>query len=424
MPSDHPAGATTVAVVLFAVPAFGMAVGLGRGATAGSDGSDVLLTLLAVCTAIGAGLLWHFMVAAGDAARRDTRELLRFRERLRTTVVVTCVLTLAQTAILVLALAPLGLSPFMLLFGVAPAGLFAVVQLVRAWRGPMSNRTVTSVALPVPTAATPRLWRLIDDLSERLAVRPPDHVLVGHDAAFFVTPLTVTTPFGAVAGRTLCCSLSLTRILAARELAAIVAHELAHFSEDDLPFTTGFYPSFRSARVGIRILRARPNLYSVLLLPAIAVLEFLVEEHAPAADARGRVRERAADARSAAATSPRDLATALVKVNAFAPLFGEAVRLELESVQATKVVPRFVDRFAAVAASKASTVLLEGEDGLPHAADSHLPLALRLEALGVSTSDVAADALVVDPTEPASDVLPEIEELERLLVQAYGPMSA
>jgi hypothetical protein len=66
-----------------------------------------------------------------------------------------------------------------------------------------------------------------------------------------------------------------------------------------------------------------------------------------------------------------------------------------------------------------------GAKVIPHPTDSHPPLNVRLEALGSSIAAVADKALEIGPSEPASSIIDNLEDLEveLSLVQQYivGP---
>jgi Zn-dependent protease with chaperone function len=412
------AGTAVVTVALFGVSLFGIAAAFAAGLSGGWSSRDGRLAGVSLIVGLAGVWLWRVMAAAGRRALRDARHLLAFDAWLRTTIVTTSLLTIGQAIVVAEILRRFGASPYASVTVLVGAALVAAL-LVRAWRGGVLSQADVAIAgLPVPHDAAPWLWGQIDDIARRVGVEPPDHVVVGHDAVFFVTPLDVVTPFRRTSGRTLFCSLPLMRVLSVPEVRAVIAHELAHFAEDDRPFTVGFYPRFRAVRLGIASLRGPRRRQGLLLLPALAIVECLLDHLAPAAAVRGRVREAAADAAAAAATSPRALAAALAKVTAWAPLLADAVAGEADVVAAGQGPPRIVERFAAVVAARATPSWLSGRalDAPSHPTDAHPPLSARLEGVGLSLEAILSDALDVEPRHrpPAA----EMDALEATLVAA------
>jgi Zn-dependent protease with chaperone function len=300
-----------------------------------------------------------------------------------------------------------------LIFGGAIlAGALAGVRAVpRALFGAVREIHLFAFGGRVTREQAPELWRQVETTATRLRALPPDEIVAGLDADFFVTEVRVATPNGPCRGRTLFFSLPLARVLTVDEFTAILAHELGHFRGEDTLFSQRFYPIYRGTAAAIHGLAAASGggVRGVALLPARAIFEFFLDRFAIAERSHSRTRELVADAASAEATSARTAATALVKLHACAPLWPAA----FEQAASTPVgdgerVPNASVLFASSAARTDGPTLLEGilERHTAHPTDTHPSLAARLESLGIDLAEVAADALCVSPAEPAAMLVP------------------
>src|SRR5262249_49361668 len=254
-----------------------------------------------------------------------------------------------------------------------------------------------------------KLWHQTDQTAEKLGARRPDHIVIGLDPSFFVTEADVVTPDGALTGRTLFCSLPLARILTVSEFTAIIGHELGHFRGEDTKFSEHFYPIYRGTTSAIASLQAAGGRGwgFIALLPAIAVFTFFLERFAVAENLLSRSRELLADQAGAEATSSRIMASALVKVHAFSGIWFDFQRAAAELLQQGKFFKNASFLFAQAAVDAARPDVLEGiaDRHTSHPTDSHPPLAVRLDSLHIDLAAVATEALAVNPTESAANLI-------------------
>jgi Zn-dependent protease with chaperone function len=365
-------------------------------------------------------LLLVAITVAGKLAEGDRRRLLAvFRPGLYVTALTATVLIVVH-ALLALALLmdTMRMPGFVLLaiLGGAASGVMAV------------GRSLFGAARPIELYAfggrigrdqAPELWRHVEAAAARLGALPPDEIVAGLDANFFVTEAEVTTPNGPCRGRTLFCSLPLARILTVDEFMAIVGHELGHFRGEDTVMSQRFYPIYRGATEALDgLAESGGGARGVALAPAAAILGFFLDRFATAERRHSRERELVADRAGVEATSVRAMAVALVKTHAFADLWPEVA----EQLAATRTREHRADRtgsilFAAAAARAATPQALEGiaEIATTHPTDTHPALGERLESLGVRLSDVSIDALHVAPHEPAIALVPTADSHEQAL---------
>jgi Zn-dependent protease with chaperone function len=119
----------------------------------------------------------------------------------------------------------------------------------------------------------------VNEVAQRLDALPPEHIIVGLDPNFFVTEAEVQYPGGTCNGRTLYCSLPLSRILRTEEFIGIIGHELGHFKGEDTKFSQQFFPIYRGTVNSIAALQHSGGQGSgvIALLPAIALFSYFLE---------------------------------------------------------------------------------------------------------------------------------------------------
>ncbi len=302
----------------------------------------------------------------------------------------------------------------------AAIGVFAMVQssfsLIR-------TAQLTVIGRTIGRTDSPELWSRIEAAAEKLNALVPNNIVLGLDPNFFVTEANVTCLTGALSGRTLYCSMPLSRILTETEFDAIVGHELGHFKGEDTKFSERFYPIYRGTAQSLEALGeiGSDGGRAIPLLPAIAVLSYFYESFGVAESRLSRLRELAADAAGASLTSASTLGSALVKVHAFTGLWSGFDGAAAEALREGKFYTNASTLFASAVARTASASSLEGLAQLhsAHPTDSHPPLGARLQALGVDIGGLTQSALNVVPATPALAAVPTLEALEQEVSAAY-----
>lgn len=416
--ASRSSAAVAAAVVVLGLPALGALFGM---ALRRPDVVAVALFNAAVGAAL-IGLTWW----AGQRALRDPDLLLTSFE------------TGARLAMPVL-------RGFLILQGVTFALVFLAFEQANHPRGPAPERVLFQLLwLFVPVVVAVRfgrqaagavrparidtdarllrreradaLWALLDDVARRAAAPMPQHVIVGLEPEIFVTEVGVDTPDGRLEGRSLHLSLPLCRVLTTAELSAVIGHELAHFSGGDCRFTQRFYPLYRGTAAALAELGSGGgSRHDLTLQPAVAVLRYFVDVFGRAERGLSRARELAADRSGAALTSPPTMAAALMKVEAFGPLWSEvparATLMILGRHRCDNLVPLFLaavrrhrERGELPAADSASTA---------HPMDTHPPVGERLEALEVEPAALRAAVLAEPGAAAAIALIGDAEALER-----------
>lgn len=97
----------------------------------------------------------------------------------------------------------------------------------------------------VTVANNPALWQWIRDVTRRAELTVPDNIVVGFFDGFFVTANTVQIEEGKrLTGNTLYLPLTYMALLDEAEAAAVIGHELGHFTGEDTQYSLRFVPLY------------------------------------------------------------------------------------------------------------------------------------------------------------------------------------
>lgn len=277
---------------------------------------------------------------------------------------------------------------------VAVAGIFKRVQ--------SDSRAVGEL---VSEADAPMLWKRIRHMAQRLKTDPPQQIVAGIDANFFVTEAPLTVGDKTLTGRTLFVSLPLLRVLDQTEADAVFGHELAHLRGGDTQ---------SSARLGPKLVQfdhyrhaIRTGGLSAVVSPVLDLYRTIFE-FALARDSRER--EFKADRIAAKLVSPAAIAQSLVKIAAYAQyrykiedeLFGRNDRHDNTSLGIAGFVAQGLSPYAAsddfLDAMKTANV--------PHPFDSHPAMPERLRNVGMPLKEHDYSAIAV--RKPAATWVQEI----------------
>ena len=387
----------------------------------------IMRTASILSLVIGLGLI-SLIALAGVAAQSNRRLLLLlFRPGLYLIAVTITGLILTH-AIIAIAAIYYGESALVnrvhvgVILTIAVAAIGGVVSISVSAFGVVKKAETIAIGTAVSREDATGLWDQIDSVAQKLGALRPDHIVVGLDPTFFVTEADVVTLSGRLTGRTLFCSLPLARILTVQEFVAIAGHELGHFRGEDTKFSERFYPTYRGTTTAIESLHTAggEGAGSLILLPAMFVFGFFLERFSVAESRHSRTRELLADKAGVEASSFRAMATALVKVHAFAGVWARFEQASIEALQDGKVYINASKEFAEAVANTANRAALEGvaDTHTTHPTDSHPSLAVRLKSLKIDLASVVADSLNVKPVESAATLIQDAEAREEDLSEA------
>jgi len=199
------------------------------------------------------------------------------------------------------------------------------------------------------------------------------------------------------------------RILSCDELTAVIGHELGHFRGEDTKFSLRFYPIYAGTGQALAALESQSDdgARALALLPAFAILSFFMEQFAQAERAIGRHRELEADKAGASVSSGRALATSLLKIGAFSPLWRSIRAAMVEALNQGKAYTNVSALYAEVAASSGKPELLDEVAVTPttHPTDTHPPTGVRIQALGLSVAELRDEVLAMDAEVSSASLL-------------------
>lgn len=270
------------------------------------------------------------------------------------------------------------------------AGLAVLHAIVGIFKRPPPAEPLAGKLVAEPDA--PELWAHLRRCAGHLSTAPPDHVVAGIDANFFVTEAPLKVGEQTLAGRSLYVSLPLLRVLDRAEADAVLIHELAHLRGGD---------TASSAKLGPKL--ADFDHYCMLMLHGgatiivfqVMYLYRLIFELALRRDSRQR--EFLADRIASKVISPRAITQSLIKIAAYSnyrseveqQLFGQDSRHDGSLGIAGRVA-------AGLAPYATSSHFVESMKtaNVPHPFDSHPPLVERMRNVGHEVTEADYGSIV------------------------------
>jgi Zn-dependent protease with chaperone function len=396
-------------------------------------GTNSNLNLLRL-TAAGTGVLGLFLLLviwiAGSVSRNSRHLLLwLFRPGLYITGIIIIILVVMHAGIAMATIyyVESALIKRIHVFIIGMIGLGALVGVIAIVSNILPMIHVAKafvIGKSLSQNEAPDLWHRVKAIAERLHSLYPDNVVVGLDPNFFVTEANVVCLSGNYAGLTLYCSLPLMRILNITEFQAIVGHELSHYKGLDTKFSKKFFPIYRGTSNAIYALLntgGEEGAYRIALFPAIAVFSYFLECFSIAESNISRNRELEADKGGVTVSDGRSFASALVKVHAFSGFWEGFRQIAAKTLQEGKVFINASKTYSDAITAHANPEVFEGlaDTRLSHPTDSHPPLNIRLEMLGISLSDIETDALKINPVSAAISLVKQPEQLEEEISFMY-----
>lgn len=201
-------------------------------------------------------------------------------------------------------------------------------------------------ALILDASHHPRLRELVKGTCNCLGTDFPDVTLLSSESHFWVAHGKFKTFSGLVGGRVLCLSMPLLTLLSVTDLRAILAHEFAHFTQEDTVWTARVYPVYVGIATAPGLMSAIGNEQSSdesstaafanipLIFPRLMLTGYLKRFH-EINMSLSRVREFRADAIATHLVGTRAFGSAVVKVSALGILF-ERTYLKTANELATK----------------------------------------------------------------------------------------
>ncbi len=255
----------------------------------------------------------------------------------------------------------------------------------------------SELAMAASKADYSALWDMAEQCAEIVGSAPPDNILIGMTANFYVTenPVSLLGQWRSpvVEGRSLYVSAPLLRLMNLDETKAVLAHEFAHFTGRDTVYSTQIAPVYASLTSGIHAIKSEID-WSIkgiaLILPMLITLAYHGMFHI-LDNAISRRRELRCDEIASEMYGWQHISDGLLKVVGYGNLLsmnidGQFVSLMREG-RTFQNYPEWFSYFAREESSRSevSRILSYAAAAKTHAADSHPALGARLKALNVSS---------------------------------------
>ena len=312
---------------------------------------------------------------------------------------------------------------FVIIGGIGVGALVGAFAMIKAGLAISKRATTHVIGKTVTAEDEPQLWSFVTDAAKRLGATPPKNIVLGLEPNFYVTSAEVIVYPGAMRqpDETLYLSLPLMRILSREEMSAVIGHELGHFRGKDTKFSLRFYPIYAGTTQALEALQKQSTdgTNSIALIPAFAILSFFIEQFAQAERTIGRSRELEADKAGISISSNRALATSLLKIGAFAPLWRTIRSAMVEALNKGKAYPNVSTIYAEMATQNRNPALLDdvATTATAHPTDTHPPTSLRIQALGLSVAELRDSALNIDTQDSSMSLLSSATQIEEELTQ-------
>jgi len=260
------------------------------------------------------------------------------------------------------------------------------------------------------------IWSFVEEIAKKLNTIPPQNIIAGMDATFFVTETNTVCLDGEVKGKTLFLSLPFCNVLSREELSAIIGHELGHFIGEDTKWSKKFYPIYRKSLETVATLQNGINKNGLALLPALFFMNYFVTAFANTENAISRDREITADKVGIAASSKENMATSLLKAHLYQHIWLFTQNKMKEALAEGNQILNLSLFFRYTCESLPKNFMEEniGKTHTPHPTDSHPPLTIRLNAIGISLKELYSAGLTL-PDDKAINLFENISPLEEEL---------
>lgn len=383
-----------------------------------------LMSLGAILGAVvSLGLLGAIRLSGGLARRKRTLLLWLFAPGLHLSMLIVSALMVLYAALGIAAIYYGGsflggMIPIGMILALSLGGFIGVASMIRAQFSAFGKATTTAVAKTLKPTQYKTIWGFVTDLASSMGAQQPDMIIAGLEPNFYVTEANVLCLDGKLHGRTMYLSVPLCRILSIEELNAVLGHELAHYKGMDTRFSKRFYPIYRGATKGLQDiasgLSGKGTAGHFVLLPAFMILAYFLGCFSKAEHELSRERELIADGEAAKTAGARPLAAALIKIYGFSPAWPVVKNAMEDAIQHGKMLINASTFFADLVNSLNPQEALRdvSEEGPVHPTDTHPPLAVRLENLGMSLPEVQVESCRTQPNAPANNLLGDNEALE------------
>ena len=302
--------------------------------------------------------------------------------------------------------------------GIGLGALIVAASVIMATLSIKRKVTMSQMAVNADKNTYPKLWRFVEDVAEKVSAPVPANIAIGLEPTFYATTanVKVLSSGSELSGETLYVSLPLMRLFTANEFASVIGHELGHFKGTDVQYTIKFAPLYRALTKAVQDAAESEK---VAALPALSVLNLLLNKFSHSEREISRMREFEADIVGAKAASAKTLSAALVKVTAFSQMWSTLSYEVADSLDWGRPVTNMSKLYASKVAfdsdAEISTQVIRSnlQKTVSHPTDTHPTLSERLTRL-IGTDEVTPFDLGM-LEESSIDLVENAEVLEREL---------
>ncbi len=302
--------------------------------------------------------------------------------------------------------------------GIGLGALIVAASVIMATSSIQRKITMSQMAVSADKASYPELWSFVEDVADRVEAPVPTNIAIGLEPTFYATTanVKVLSSGGELSGETLYVSLPLMRLFTTDEFASVLGHELGHFKGTDVQYTIKFAPLYRALTRAVQDTAASEK---VAALPALSVLNFILDKFSNSEREISRIREFEADKLGAKATSEKTLAAALVKVTAFSQIWGDLSYEVVESLDSGRAVTNMSKLYASKVAFDTDADITKEvirsnlQNSVSHPTDTHPTLSERLIKLNGTDEVPSLDLGMLE--ESSINLVKNAEALEREL---------
>ena len=251
------------------------------------------------------------------------------------------------------------------------------------------------LAIPASPSEHPSLWALAEESAGAVGAAPPDNIIVGMSANFYVTESQVLLlgRSSVVEGRTLYVSAPLLRLMSEMETKAVLAHEFAYFTGRDTTYSTQIAPVYASLTNGISAIKSEMgwNIKGLVLVIPLFIAITCQRLFHILDSAISRRRELRCDEIASQVFGKDHIGTGLLKVVGYGTLLSENIDGHFISLlnenRTFRNYPEWFNQFIADESvySRVSGIVSFLADAKTRASDSHPALSDRLKALNASS---------------------------------------
>ena len=259
----------------------------------------------------------------------------------------------------------------------------------------LRSRGSADLATIASPSEHPGLWALAEQSADAVGAAPPDNIIVGMSANFYVTesPILLFGQSAVVKGRTLYVSAPLLRLMSEMEIKAVLAHEFAHFTGRDTTYSTQIAPVYASLTNGISAIKSEMSWGLkglVLALPLVIATSYhwlfrILDS------AISRRRELRCDEIASQVFGKDHIGAGLIKVVGYGTLLSENIDGHfitlLNENRTYRNYPEWFTQFIADESvySRVSGIVSYLANAKTQSSDSHPALSERLKALDASS---------------------------------------